>query len=500
MLYLYCLHLHYTIYTLKRSMEKLNRNTAKTNTRPIKVIQIGEGNFLRGFADWIIWRMNKNDVFNGGVAVIQPTDHGKVHLLEEQNGLYHVNLQGIDRGKIIDSLELVDVIQMCINPYQNFEEFLRLAEHKDIRFLISNTTEAGIVFDASCRLNDTPAISFPGKLVQWLYHRYQYFQGNPEMGLILLPCELIFRNGDELKKCIYQYMELWQLGNGFQKWFDNSCTVCCTLVDRIVPGFPKDDIDKLQLRTGYEDRQIVKAEAFHLWVIEAPEYVAQEFPAAKAGLNVKFVANETPYHIRKVALLNGVHTVLSPVGLLCGLKTVGECMEDSLMCRYIHQVMQDELMITLDMPFQELKEFAHDVLERFANPYIRHQLTSIMLNSFPKFRTRDLPGLRTFLQRKGRLPEGLVLGLAAIIVYYRGGQWNGEKIVPEDDQKILALLNKLWNEGDLCRLVRGVLEATDIWGENLYCMPGLAKMLENYVQLIQGKGMRAVLEQTMNKS
>lgn len=472
---------------------KLNRFTAKALRRPVKVIQFGEGNFLRAFVDWIIWKTNQNTDFNAGVVVVQPIDKGMVDVLNEQEGLYHVNLQGLDKGEAVDSVEMVDVINGGLNPYTDFEGYLSLAENPDVRFVISNTTEAGITFDPACRLSDKPASSYPGKLTQLLYHRYNHFNGDHSKGLIILPCELIFLNGKELKKCIYQYIGLWQLPEGFKMWFEQSCGVYCTLVDRIVPGYPKDTISQIHERIGYEDKLVVKGEVFHLWVIEAPESVAREFPADKAGLNVLFVESEAPYHDRKVTLLNGPHTVLSPVGYLSGLDTVKECVEDGEVGAFVRKVMYEELMETLDLPKAELQTFADSVTERFLNPYVKHFVTSIMLNSFPKYKTRDLPGLKTYLERKGKLPEGLVLGLAAIITYYKGGMRGDVEIVPNDDPAIIELLRGLWASGDMDKISEGVLGAEFIWGEDLNEISGLTDLLKEYLRVIHNDGMRAAV-------
>ena len=475
-------------------MKALDRQTAQAVKYPTKVIQFGEGNFLRAFVDWIIWNTNKATDFNAGVVVVQPIDRGMVDMLNSQDGLYHVNLQGIDKGQAVDSIEMIDVINGGLNPYTQNEEFMALAENPAIRFVISNTTEAGIAFDPSCKLDDKPASSYPGKLTQLLYHRYEHFNGDMTKGFIILPCELIFLNGKELKKCIYQYIDIWNLGEDFKAWFEQACGVYCTLVDRIVPGYPKDTIDQIHERIGFKDNLVVKGEIFHLWVIEAPESVAAEFPADKAGLNVLFVPSEAPYHERKVTLLNGPHTVLSPVGYLSGLDTVKECVEDPQVGQFVRKVMYGELMETLNLPKEELQAFADSVVERFLNPYVKHFVTSIMLNSFPKYKTRDLPGLKTYLERKGELPKGLVLGLAAIITYYKGGKRGDVEIVPNDDAAIVALLKDLWATGDLRKVAEGVLAAEFIWGENLNEIPGLTDLVVADLEIIQNEGMRAAVE------
>ena len=475
-------------------MKPLNRKTAETNQYPTRIIQFGEGNFLRAFVDWIVWNTNQKTDFNAGVVVVQPIEKGMIDVLNAQDGLYHVNLQGIDKGEAVDSIQMIDVINGGLNPYTQNAEFMALAEDPNIRFVISNTTEAGIAFDPSCKLEDKPASSYPGKLTQLLYRRYTHFNGDKSKGFIILPCELIFLNGKELKKCIYQYIDLWNLGEGFKTWFEEACGVYCTLVDRIVPGYPKDTIDQIHERIGYSDNLVVKGEIFHLWVIEAPESVAAEFPADKAGLNVLFVPSEAPYHERKVTLLNGPHTVLSPVGYLSGLDTVKECVEDPQVGAFVKKVMYEELMETLNLPKPELQAFADSVVERFVNPYVKHFVTSIMLNSFPKYKTRDLPGLKTYLERKGELPKGLVLGLAGIITYYKGGFRGDVEIVPNDDAAIVSLLKDLWATGDIRKVAEGVLAAEFIWGEDLNAVPGLTDLLTADLALIQNEGMRAAVK------
>lgn len=475
-------------------MRPLNKQTAQKVQRPERVIQFGEGNFLRAFVDWIISNMNEKTDFNASVVVVQPIKNGMVDVLNSQDGLYHVNLQGLDKGEVVNSFRMIDVISRALNPYTDFEAFMALAEQPDIRFVISNTTEAGIAFDPECKLDDRPAAAYPAKLTQLLYRRFCHFGGDMQKGLIIFPCELIFLNGHKLKEVIGQYIELWQLGDAFKAWFENACAVYATLVDRIVPGFPRKDINHIKEQLQYDDNLVVQGEAFHLWVIEAPESVAQEFPADKAGLNVLFVPSEAPYHARKVTLLNGSHTVLAPVAWLSGIDIVRDACKHPVVGRFVHRVMYDELMPTLDLPENELRRFADDVLERFTNPFVDHQVTSIMLNAFSKYATRDLPGLKIYLERFGRLPEGLVLGLAAIITYYRGGtRPDGAPIQPNDAPEVMALLERLWQRPTLREVAEGVLAADNILGEDLNRIPGLTDKLEEYLSLIDNEGMLAAV-------
>lgn len=479
-------------------MKELNRQNVPIITRPERIIQFGEGNFLRAFVDWIIWNMNAKTDFNSSVVVVQPIEKGMVDMLGKQDNLYHVNLQGLDKGETVNSLELIDVISRSLNPYSDFEAFIQLAEQPDMRFVISNTTEAGITFDPSCKLDDAPASSYPGKLTQLLYHRFKTFNGDKNKGFIIFPCELIFLNGHKLKETIYQYIDLWQLGEAFKTWFEESCGVYATLVDRIVPGFPRKEIDAIKEKLQYNDNLVVQAEIFHLWVIEAPQEIAQEFPADKAALNVLFVPSEAPYHERKVTLLNGPHTVLSPVAFLSGIDIVRDACQDEVIGKYIHKVMFEELMETLNLPKAELEQFANDVLDRFNNPFVDHQVTSIMLNSFPKYQTRDLPGLKEYLKRKGFLPEGLVLGLAAILTYYKGGKrTDGIDIVPNDDPKNINLMKELWATSSTRTVAENTLAIEDIWGEDLNRIPGLTERVVYYLDAIQEKGMREVVKEIL---
>ena len=484
-------------------MKALNKLTAPKAVAPERIIQFGEGNFLRAFVDWIIYNMNQKTDFNASVVVVQPIERGMAEWLNGQDCLYHVNLQGRQNGEAVNTLTRIDCISRALNPYTQNAAFMALADQPEIRFVISNTTEAGITFDPNCKFTDAPASSYPGKLTQLLYRRFKTFNGCPRKGLIIMPCELIFLNGHHLKECIYQYIDLWKEDIGadydaFKAWFTNSCYVCATLVDRIVPGFPRKEIKQIQEKICYADNLVVQAEIFHLWVIEKPtnmsiEELRAEFPAEKAGLHVLIAESEAPYHERKVTLLNGPHTVLSPVAYLSGVNIVRDACNHPIIGQYIHKVQFEELMQTLNLPMDELEQFGADVLERFNNPYVDHQVTSIMLNSFPKYQTRDLPGLKVYLERKGELPKGLVLGLAAIITYYKGGvREDGAPITPNDAPEIMQLLTDLWATGDTRKVAEGVLAAKDlIWGEHgdLNQIPGLTDLVTAYLNDIQEKGM-----------
>lgn len=485
-------------------MKVLNKLTAPKAVAPEKIIQFGEGNFLRAFVDWIVKNMNDTTDFNASVVVLQGTRNAfPMTLLQGQDCMYHVNLQGRLNGEVVNSLTRIDCLSRGLNPYEQFDAYMGLADQPEIRFVISNTTEAGITFSAESKFTDAPCENYPARLTQLLYRRFNTFNGAADKGLIIMPCELIFENGHHLKDCINKTIDLWKEDLGtdyetFKNWFNTYNYVCATLVDRIVPGFPRKEINQIQEKLGYKDNVVVQGEAFHLWVIERPdnmsiEELRAEFPAEKAGLNVIITDSEAPYHERKVTLLNGPHTVLSPVSYLSGVDIVRDACNHPVLGEYIRKVQFDELMQTLNLPMDELKKYGESVLERFDNPYVDHQVTSIMLNSFPKFQTRDLPGLKTYLERKGELPKGIVLGLAAIITYYKGGKRaDGADIVPNDDQQIMQLLTDLWATGDTRKVAEGVLAADElIWKDhgNLNNIPGLTDLVVEYLDSIRDKGM-----------
>lgn len=406
----------------------------------ITILQFGEGNFLRAFADWM---MSKDSVI-----VVKPRPGKGLERLLDCKCRYNVALQGLLDGETVDTVEPVDSIAGAINPYEQHQEFLQLAETASIRIVVSNTTEAGIVFDPACQWHDAPALSYPGKLTQWLHHRWQHFQGAADAGVTILPCELIFHNGAELHKCIQQYIAHWQLSADFAAWVEQCCPIYNTLVDRIVPGG--------------EEYTTVKAEPYHLWVIEGPESLRQLLPLRRQDLNIQFVENEQPYHLRKVTLLNGPHTAMSAVGHLAGLETVRDCMLHPQMRAYVDRVMREELLPTVDLPREELEAYAQDIQERFLNPYVRHLLTSIMLNNLAKYRTRDLPSLRWHVEHRGILPPCLTLALAANLI--------------------------------CANRDASALSDNTLWGEDLTQIPNLQTEVSRCIDEIQQHGILSILE------
>lgn len=408
--------------------------------RKEKVIQFGEGGFLRGFVDWMLDIANEKTDFNGSVVVVQPIKNGLCDTLEAQGCVYtHLcrGVEGVDQRKI-------DVISRCVKPYDDFDGYMALAKNPDFRFIVSNTTEAGIVFSAEDKITDKPANTFPGKLTQLLYKRYELNLG----GFVFLPCELIENNGSELKKCILQYADLWNLGDDFKSWIENDNIFCNTLVDRINTGYPANE----NIELGYKDNMINTSEYFHLWVIEGYDKLFDEIPFDKCGLNVIITNNLAMYRTRKVRILNGAHTSLVPYALLEGFDTVKSCVDDDKMREHIRKCVFEEIIPTLDLPEQELLEYANDVLTRFANPYIKHYLSSIALNSVSKFKVRVLPSILEYIKRYNKMPETLLFSFAKLIDFYRTDMTN-------DDADVVAFMKTA--------SVSEILSNCELWGEDL---------------------------------
>lgn len=481
---------------------KLNRELYKNHkSYPVKVIQFGEGNFLRAFVDWQIDKMNKEADFNGSVAVVQPLEGGLIHMLNEQDCLYTLYLQGIQNGKATKTHTVIDCIDRAVDPYKDYNKYLELAEIPSVRFIISNTTEAGIVFENDDKLEGGCQKGYPSKLTALLYHRFKTFNGALDKGLNIIPCELIDRNGEKLKEIVLKYAEIWNLGDEFITWINTANTFFCSLVDRIVPGYPRDTIEEVRAELGYDDNLVDVGEVFHLWVIEGPQCLKEELPIEKAGLNVKIVDDMTPYRTRKVRILNGPHTAMVPVAYLYGLDTVGETVDHEIMGQYVRELIFDEIVPTLDLPHDELVQFGNDIIERFQNPYVKHYLMSIALNSMSKYKTRDLPSLTEYLKRKGELPRKLVFSLAALIEFYKGKRGN-EDIKLADDEHILELYKNLWSECDgsetgLKTLVTKVLAYDRNWGMDLNEIEGLTQAVTDNLILIEKVGMKEAVKSVL---
>ncbi len=390
------------------------------------VIQFGEGRFLRGFADYFFQKLQDKGLFDGSVVIVQPIEKGMCSVLEQQGCEYNLFLRGIDNGQVVDEHIHIDIISRCVNPYENFESYMKLAENPDFRFIVSNTTEAGIEYVDSNQFTDAPARSFPGKLTQLLYKRFRLGL----KGFIILSCELIDHNGEELEKCCLRYADLWGLGEEFKTWLVQENDFCSTLVDRIVTGFPRDEHEELCRRIGEQDNMMDTAEIFHLWVIQGSH--EDELPLQKAGFHVVWTDNVDPYKKRKVRILNGAHTSMVLGAHLYGLKTVGECLKDEKVSALLRKCIFGEIIPAIG-DTEDNRKFGEAVLERFSNPFIKHMLLSIALNSVSKFRARVLPAILEYRDMFGSCPQGLTFSLAALIAFYRTDDAN-------DSQEIMDFM------------------------------------------------------------
>ncbi len=451
---------------------------------PVKVIQFGEGNFLRAFVDWMIDILNEQGDFNGSVSIVQPLKNGLIDVLRDQNNTYHHVRQGIEEGKTIDEIRKITCISKAIDPYSSTADYFDLARLEEVELIFSNTTEAGIAFDESDKPEqDHLATTFPGKLTQLLKTRFDHFSGDHAKGVAIIPCELIEQNGTKLKECVSQYIKLWRLGADFQNWIDHACSFANTLVDRIVPGYPKDEIATLLERIGEPDKLVVKSETFHLFVIEAEDKVKDLFPADKAGLNVKYVKDITPYRTQKVRILNGAHTSMVPIGLLYNLETVSETIDHTKTGQLIHELIYDEIVPTIQIPGEDPKEFADAVISRFQNPFIRHELISISLNSISKFKVRVLPTFKDYIALKGKLPKCMTFSLACLLKLY-----TSEEFTLKDDQSNLDFFDSI-RLLDSSSLVHKALSNTALWGEDLTRIEGVSDQVIRHFESITSSAM-----------
>lgn len=467
-------------------MKKITDIQIEKKVLPTKVIQFGEGNFLRAFIDWQIQQMNNQDLFNGGVMIVQPIEHGMTKNLDAQNNIYTVVLEGLLEGKKVQSDEIITAINGTVNPYEDCDSYLALAAEDSIEVIFSNTTEAGISFDETDKLDDRPAKSYPAKLTQLLHRRF----GRSKKGFHIIPCELINHNGDKLKEIILQYADLWNLAADFKKWIEEENHFYSTLVDRIVPGFPHDNKEEVFERIGYEDNLLVKAEAFLLFVIEGNKELEKVLPFEGAGLNVIITDDMQPYRERKVRLLNGPHTTMTPIGLLAGIETVGEIMSDPDFSKFIHDEMYEEISPMIDLPKDELASYSEAIKERFANPFVRHELTSIALNSISKYKTRLLPGVLQNIERTNKVPRRMALALAALLVIY--GDFVNVTVEPVDTDDVVKKFQELKKSEDY---VNAVLSNQDFWGEDLTKHPELVKEVKTDVEQLLTKGARAIVKE-----
>ncbi len=481
-------------------MQLLSGKIYKKPQRKIKIMQFGEGNFLRAFADWIIQDLNDKGAIDAGVAVVQPMPFGRVKELAEQDGLYTLRLEGIDGGKNVKSSKVIDVIGDCINPYEEYERYLSYGESADLEVIISNTTEAGIAVDPTDTDFSVCPKSFPGKLLALLKRRYEHFGGDESKGLAIVPCELIDDNGGELYRCLTELAEINKMDEGFKAWLKKANRFTSTLVDRIVPGYPKNEIEEIRRETGCIDNNVVKGEIFHLWVLKKEEHIQKVLPADKTGLNVIFADDIRPYKQRKVKILNGSHTAMVPVAYLCGIDTVGEAVNDGVIGKFVRDFIFEEVNPTINLPQDEMTAFAESVIERYKNPYIRHELMSIALNSTTKFKTRLLPTLTDYVKIKNALPRRLLFAFSALVTFYKGKRGNDD-IALSDDPAYLAKWKELWSGfcGDYQKLAREALGWREAWDTDMNEIhPDITRTVAGYLKDIGEKGMITAVKEFVN--
>ena len=488
-------------------MERLNAHNHPVTRRPVKVLQFGEGNFLRAFVDYMLDIANEQGRFDGGIVLVKPIAFGSLEAFHQQDCLYTVVLRGLENGQPVEKARLITSVNDAVDAYAEYEKYAAYARLDTLRYIVSNTTEAGIVLDESDRFELTPPNTYPGKLTKFLYERAQAFDYAADKGLVILPVELIDDNGIALKRCVFALAKLWKLGERFERWLEEACVFTSTLVDRIVTGYPRDDAEAIWQKLGYEDQLLDTAEPFGLWVIESQKDLSRELPLPDCGLPVVYTDNQKPYKQRKVRILNGAHTSFVPAAFLCGHDIVLEAMRDPMIKNFMQHTLYDEVIPTLTLPREDLLHFAEAVTGRFENPFIKHVLLSICLNSVSKWRARCLPSLLGYVEKNGKLPERLTFSLAALMALYQGGTLEdgalvckraGQPYTLRDDAAVLAFFAE--NTGKpAAEQAKAFLSRTDFFGQDLTQVPGLLDAVSVTLAEIQQRGMRAVMTERFQK-
>lgn len=469
---------------------------------PEKVLQFGEGNFLRAFVNYWFDVSNEKVGWNGKCCLVQPIAPGLAKLINDQEGLYTLYLRGRQNGEKVDAKRVISSVSRCLNPYEKegYDAMMQVAVSDDLEYIVSNTTEAGIVYDPACQAADCPPASFPAKLTQVLLARYNA----KKPGVVVLSCELIDNNGKELLKCVNQYIEQWGLDDGFRKWVNEECTFCSTLVDRIVPGRIRDaaEVARLEEENGYHDELIDVGEIFGVWNIEGPAWLEDKLPFKAAGLNCPVVPDVTPYKKRKVRILNGAHTGFVLGAYLAGFDIVRDCMHDDVIRSFMNKMLLEEVVPILPLDQEDCKQFAAAVEDRFNNPFVNHELMSISLNSTAKWRARNMPSLLEYVEKNGTLPTCLSMGLAAYIAFYSNDiqgltdkglvckRSAGNEYVVSDDRWVLEFYNA-HKDDDIPTLVHAVMTNEQMWGQDLTAVPGFEEVTVKNLTKIRTEGAKA---------
>lgn len=466
---------------------------------PERVIQFGEGNFMRAFTDYFIDLMNEKADFNSKVVLVQPASSQSSlrDRINEQEGLYTLYLRGYENGREVNDKRIISCVSRCLNMYRDYEAVMRCAENPELRYITCNTTEAGIVYDASCSFTDTPPASYPAKLTQFLYRRFQTFGTQSGKGFVILACELIDDNGKELERIVKKYAAQWNLGDAFLHWLEHENLFCSTLVDRIVTGYPQNEAAALNETNGYEDSLIDTGEVFGAWVIEGPESLKAELPFEKAGLPVLITDDHKPYKQRKVRILNGAHTAMVLGAYLTGQDIVRDCMEDETILTFMNKTIYDEIIPTLSLPAEDCRNFAAAVTERFKNPFIDHALLAISLNSTSKWRARVLPSLEKYIEKFGKLPACITASFAFYVSFYRGQERtvdglraarpDGTTYTISDDQSVLDFFYAHKNT-PIETLVHALCSNAAFWGKDLTALPGFESEVIRILKNIETSG------------
>ncbi len=489
------------------TLKEVNYDGYLLKEAPERVLQFGEGNFLRAFVDYFIDMMNERANFNSKVVLVQPISGGDMirNFINEQEGLYTLFLRGNENGVKINDKRVISSVSRCLNPYSDYDTYMDCAKNPDLRFIACNTTEAGIQYDPSCQFEDKPANSYPGKLTQFLYARYQAFGQERGKGFIILSCELIDNNGKELEKCVLQYADQWKLGEDFVNWVKEENIFCSTLVDRIVTGYPRNEAAAICEELGYEDNVIDTGEIFGFWVIEGPESLKKELPFAEAGLPVLITDDHKPYKQRKVRILNGAHTSMVLGAYLAGQDIVRNCMQDEVICGFMNKTIYEEIIPTLTLPEQECLDFAKAVTDRFNNPFIDHALLAISLNSTSKWKARVMPSFKGYVAKFGKLPKCITASLACYIAFYKGkrldengffGVRGEQEYQINDDRDILEFYNA-HKDDDAAALAKAVLSNTAFWGEDLTEVEGCLEAVTEDLKMIEEKGTYELMKQCL---
>lgn len=482
------------------NLKPLNRSTVDVELqRPVRVLQFGEGNFLRAFVDWQIDIANEKGVLDTSVAIVSPrfNENHATSILKQQDCLFNVMLEGIEEGKPKREIRLVKSVCDIMAPdnEDDRKRYESLILSPELRFVVSNTTEAGIRYEKDDVMSWKP-VTFPGKVTNLLWKRFNHFHGDKSKGLIFICCELIEDNATTLHNYVIRHAEEANLGSDFINWINEACIFVDTLVDRIVPGFPKDNIDEVKAELGFDDNVVVKGELYHLWAIGGKDYetVAREFPLDKAGMHVLFMPSIKAFRDKKVRILNGSHTGMVPVALQLGCETVMDAFNNKDVNRFINKMVENEVLPMIDEDPAELKAFADGILERFYNPYIKHYLKSIALNSLSKWEARNFPTVLDTYTKAGKLAEFELFTFAALLSLYGPGS----SFSPEDDEAALAKIKELWNDRDFADTVRKIVESGIFVLNFEQLVPGFSAKVGEYLNNIRTSGMEKALSDFLN--